>query len=81
MERIRPRSFIHSENKLSIIIIIIIIIIILEPSYLSNGLQTARPEFDSQQRQGIFLYSTASRRGLGSIQPPVRWVPGVHSLG
>jgi hypothetical protein len=35
-----------------------------------------RPGFDPQQRQRIFLLVSASRPALGSIQPPVQWVPG-----
>jgi hypothetical protein len=35
-----------------------------------------RPEFDSQQRQGIFLFATAFRPSLGSTQPPIQCVPG-----
>jgi hypothetical protein len=32
-------------------------------------------------RGSIFLYSTASRRALGSTQPPIQWVPGALSPG
>jgi len=34
-------------------------------------LRVRRPVFDSRQRQGIFLFATASRPALGSIQLPV----------
>jgi hypothetical protein len=30
---------------------------------------------------GIFLFTTASKLVLGSIQPPIQWVPGALSLG
>jgi hypothetical protein len=30
---------------------------------------------------GIFLFTTASRTGLGSTQPPIQWVPRALSLG
>jgi hypothetical protein len=37
--------------------------------------------FDSRQRLGIFLFTTASRTALGSMRPPIQWVPGALSLG
>jgi hypothetical protein len=30
---------------------------------------------------GIFLFTTASRKALGSTQHPIQWVPGALSLG
>jgi hypothetical protein len=36
--------------------------------------------FDSRQGLGIFLFTTASRTALGTIQPPIQWVPGALSL-
>jgi hypothetical protein len=33
------------------------------------------------QRQDIFLSSTSSRPALGTIQPPIHWVPGVLPPG
>jgi len=30
---------------------------------------------------GIFLFTTASRTGLGPTQHPIQWVPGAFSLG
>jgi hypothetical protein len=39
-----------------------------------------RPGFDSRQVK-IFLFCTAPRPALGSIQPPTKWVPGVLFLG
>jgi hypothetical protein len=38
-------------------------------------------EFESRQRLGIFLFTTASRTALGPTQPPIQWVPGVLSVG
>jgi len=29
---------------------------------------------------GIFLFTTASRRGLRPTQPPIQWIPGSLSL-
>jgi hypothetical protein len=37
--------------------------------------------FESRQRLGIFLITTASRRALEPTQPPFQWVPGALSLG
>jgi hypothetical protein len=37
--------------------------------------------FDSLQELRIFFFTTASRRALGPIQPPIQWVPGSLSLG
>jgi hypothetical protein len=37
--------------------------------------------FDSRQGQEIFLLSTASRKALGSTQPPIQWVRGALSPG
>jgi hypothetical protein len=37
--------------------------------------------FDSQWGLEIFLFTTASRTALGSIQPPMQWVPGALSMG
>jgi hypothetical protein len=39
--------------------------------------QAGCPDFCSWQRQGIFLYSTASRPALKSTQPPIQLVPAV----
>jgi hypothetical protein len=33
------------------------------------------PVFDSQQRQGIFLFASASGPALGPTQPPMKLVP------
>jgi hypothetical protein len=46
---------------------------------MAYGLETEELEFDSRQKQNIFLFSTASRRALWSIQPPVQWVLGFSS--
>jgi hypothetical protein len=37
--------------------------------------------FDSRWGLGIFLFTTVSRRALGTTQPPIQWVQGVLSLG
>jgi hypothetical protein len=37
-------------------------------------------EFDSQERQEIFLHFKVSRPALGPTQPPVKCVPVVLSL-
>jgi hypothetical protein len=37
--------------------------------------------FESRQRLGIFLFTTASRLALGSTQRPIQWIPGTLSLG
>jgi hypothetical protein len=37
--------------------------------------------FKSQQRLGIFLFTTTSRLALGPTQPPIQWVPGALSEG
>jgi hypothetical protein len=37
--------------------------------------------FDSRRVLGIFLFTTASRKGLGPTQPPIQFVPGTLSLG
>jgi hypothetical protein len=37
--------------------------------------------FECRQGLGIFLFTTASRPAVGSIQPPIQWVPGALSLG
>jgi hypothetical protein len=50
----------------------------VESGYLSrysDRLRAGRPGFDSRHCK-IFLFSTASRQGLGSYQPPLQWVPG-----
>jgi len=37
--------------------------------------------FDFRRGLGIFLFTTASRKALGSTQPPIQWVTGALSLG
>jgi hypothetical protein len=37
--------------------------------------------FYSRQGEEISLFSTASRPGLGSTQPPIQWLPGALSPG
>jgi hypothetical protein len=31
--------------------------------------------------QSVFLFTTASRTALRPTQPPIKWVPGILSLG
>jgi hypothetical protein len=51
------------------------------PVGTATGLLAGRPGFDSQQEQEIFLFSTASRPTLGSIQLPIQGVPRDLSPG
>jgi hypothetical protein len=37
--------------------------------------------FESRQRLGIFLFTTASRPALVPTQPPIQWVPAALYLG
>jgi hypothetical protein len=37
--------------------------------------------FESQQRMGIFLFTTVSRLVPGRTQPPIQWLSGALSLG
>jgi hypothetical protein len=37
--------------------------------------------FESRQRVGIYLFTTASRPALRPTQPPIQWVSGTLSLG
>jgi hypothetical protein len=37
--------------------------------------------FDSRRGLGIFLFTTASRKALGLVQPPIQWIPKALSLG
>jgi len=46
---------------------------------LSYGLDDGG--FDSRQRMGVFLFTTASRPALGPTQHPVQWVSGALPLG
>jgi hypothetical protein len=48
-------------------------------SRYGGGLRTRWPGRDSRQRQEIFVYTKASRPGLGPIQTPIQWVPGALS--
>jgi len=41
---------------------------------LNDRLQVGRPGFNFRQGLGIFLFDTASRPGLGPIQPLSQWV-------
>jgi hypothetical protein len=50
-------------------------------SRYSDGLRAERPEFDSQHRQEIIPYSTASRPALERTKPPAQWVPGLFPKG
>jgi hypothetical protein len=46
-----------------------------EPDESGPHLPTLFPE------EGIFLLTTVSRPALGSVQPPIQWVPGILSPG
>jgi hypothetical protein len=48
---------------------------------IKERLRAGRPEFDSRERQEIFLSSTASSPALRPTQPPVQWVPVALSPG
>jgi hypothetical protein len=37
--------------------------------------------FDSRRELGIFILTTASRKALQPIQPPIQWVKRFLSLG
>jgi hypothetical protein len=37
--------------------------------------------FESRQEQAIFLFSKASRPGLGPTQPSIQWVAGFSQRG
>jgi hypothetical protein len=43
-------------------------------SFRCNMLRAVRPDFDSQQRQGLFLFVAASRPALVSTQSPIQLV-------
>jgi hypothetical protein len=47
----------------------------------SDGLRAGRAEFDSRQRQQVFLFSTASRPALALTQPAIQWVREALSPG
>jgi hypothetical protein len=56
----------------------------MEPEYLSRysyRIWAGRPGCNSRRGQETFLYSTGSRRALGSTQPLIQWVPGALSPG
>jgi hypothetical protein len=44
------------------------------------GYQLDDQWFKSQQRVGIYLFTTTFRPSLGPTQPPIQWIPGVLSL-
>jgi hypothetical protein len=48
---------------------------------ISLGYRLVGLGFESRQRLGIFLFTTASRLALGPTQPPIQLVPGALSLG
>jgi hypothetical protein len=43
--------------------------------------ETEESQFDSWQRQEMFLFSIASRQVLWPTQPPIQWVPGLNDKG
>jgi hypothetical protein len=48
------------------------------PSRYRDGLRTEQQEFDSQQRQEIASFSTASRQTLGPTRPPIELIQGAE---
>jgi hypothetical protein len=57
---------------------------LFEPGWLSGialGYGLDGRGFEARQGLRIFLFTTASRTGLGPTQPPIQWVPGALSLG
>jgi len=48
--------------------------------WLGYGLDD-RVQFPAQAMMGLFLLATASRQDLEPTQTPIKWVPGVLSLG
>jgi hypothetical protein len=44
-------------------------------------LRAERPGFDSRQGYGFFLFATASRSSLRTIQLPKKWLPGAFLPG
>jgi hypothetical protein len=59
----------------------IVLSYILQLSRYSDGLWAGRLGFDSQQRQELFLHSTASRPALEPTQPLIQWVLGTLFSG
>jgi hypothetical protein len=57
--------------------------IVLQRSRDSDWLRAGRPRGRSSSpgRVKNFLFSTSSRRALGSTQPPIQWVPGAILSG
>jgi hypothetical protein len=47
---------------------------------ISTGLWAGRPDVDSRNGQGFFLFLTAPRPAVGSTQPPIQWEPGALFL-
>jgi len=44
-------------------------------------LRAGRPDFDTRQGLGLFLFATASRSALGTTQPPSNWILGLFPRG
>jgi hypothetical protein len=50
-------------------------------NFVSLGYGLDDRGFESRQELEILLFTTVSRPALGSIQPPIQWIPGALSLG
>jgi hypothetical protein len=50
-------------------------------SRYGDGLWAGRPGLNFRQGKEVCFYSTASRRALGSTQPPIQWIPWALSPG
>jgi hypothetical protein len=68
----------YSDSKLMCFIQFLSFLIFLEQRW-ATGWTSGVLRFDFRRGLGIFLFTTASRTALGTIQPPIQWVPEVLS--